>query len=123
MSIPGRRSVPERELFLAAVADDTSGPELVRVIETLRSQGYEVTGEVMRRVPKGYPADHPCAQLVRQTDHPRAELLRYRNLVAARPSDVRDGCTHRTGDLVFAAFEELRSMLSWFAEHVPAEAL
>jgi hypothetical protein len=120
---PGSYVSLGREGFLTAVADDTFGPELVRIIETLRSQGYDVSGDLMKRIPKGYPADHPRAQLLRRADHPRAELLRHRNLIAARPL----GCdawlhTPEAFDRVLAAFEELRPMLSWFADHVPVEA-
>lgn len=118
---PGSYVSHGREGFLAAVADDTSGPELVSIIETLRSQGYQVTGEVMKRIPKSYPPGHPRAELLRNADHPRAELLRYRKLVAGRHL----GCdqwlhTPDAADRVRAAFDELRPMLSWFADHVPA---
>lgn len=117
---PGSYVSPGREGFLAAVADETTGSQLVRIIQTLRSHGYHVTGEVMKRIPKGYPADHPRARLLRDTDHPRAELLRHRNLIAGRHL----GCekwlhTPEAAVRVLAAFEELRPMTSWFADHVP----
>jgi hypothetical protein len=117
---PGSRVSPEREAFLAAVADDTSGPELVGIIETLRSRGYDVTGDLMRRIPKGYPANHPRAQLLRHGGHPRAQLLRHRNLVAGRQLGC-EGWLHtpEAADRVLAAFEELRPLTSWFADHVP----
>jgi hypothetical protein len=118
---PGSYVSPGREGFLAAVADDTSGPELVRIIETLRSRGYDVTGDPMQRIPKGYPAGHPRAHLLRDTDHPRAELLRHRNLVAGRHLGCEEWLhTSEAFDRVFAAFEDLRPLTSWFADHVPA---
>lgn len=99
----------EREAFRAAVADDSSGPALVRIVEALRTRGYDIAGDVMKRVPRGYPADHP-----------RAELLRHRSLSAGRPLGC-DGWLHtpEAVDRVLAAFEELRPMMSWLAEHAP----
>ena len=107
---PGSKVSPEREAFLAAVADDTSGPTLVRILGTVRSRGYDVTGDVAKRFPRGYP-----------TDHPRAELLRHRSLFAGRPLGC-EGWLHTPEaiDRVYAAFEDLRPMTSWFADHVPA---
>lgn len=118
---PGSYHSPGREGFLAAVDDDTAGPELVSIIQTLQFQGYDVTADLMKRIPKGYPAGHPRAQLLRNADHPRAGLLRYRNLVAGRHLGCAEWLhTPEAADRVLAAFEELRPMLSWFADHVPA---
>jgi hypothetical protein len=119
---PGSYVSRGRERFIAAVADDDSGPELVSIIETLRSRGYDVSTDLMKRIPKGYPPGHPRARLLRDANHPRAELLRHRNLVAARHLGC-EGWLHtpEAFDRVLAALEELRPMLSWFADHVPAE--
>ena len=102
--------VDVREAFRAAVADDTSGPALVTIVEALRTRGYDLSGDVMKRVPRGCPADHP-----------RADLLRHRTLVAGRPLGC-DGWLHtpEAVDRVLAAFEELRPMTSWLDDHLPA---
>jgi hypothetical protein len=53
--------------------------------------------------PRGYPADHP-----------RADLLRHRSLIAARELEsdaVRDV------EPVYRACERLRPLLGWLAEH------
>jgi hypothetical protein len=98
---------PEREAFRAAVADDSSGPALATILEALKARGYELTGDVMKRVPRGYPVDHP-----------RAELLRYRTLAAGRPLGC-DAWLHTPDavDRVLAAFEDLRPLMSWLADH------
>lgn len=58
----------------AAVADDASGKPLVALLDDLRGQGIEVSShDVLARVPSGFDKDHP-----------RAELLRYKDLVAWR---------------------------------------
>jgi uncharacterized protein (TIGR02453 family) len=56
-----------------AIADDVRGPELERIVATLRRSGYQVDGERLKTVPRGYPADHP-----------RADLLRYKSMIAWR---------------------------------------
>ncbi|HVX43481.1 MAG TPA: DUF2461 family protein [Mycobacteriales bacterium] len=74
----------------------------------------------MKRIPKGYPPGHPRAKLLRDTGHPRAELLRHRNLIAERHLGCEEWLhTPEAGERVLAAFEELRPLTSWFADHVP----
>lgn len=116
---PGSYTSRWREGYLSAVDDETTGNELVGILETLRKQGYDVDGPLMRRIPKGYPGDHPRAMLLRDAGHPRAELLRRRGLVAGRSL----GCagwlhTPEAADRVLAAFDELLPMASWYADHV-----
>ena len=55
-----------------AVAADASGKKLVGLIATLRKAGIDVSShDTLKRVPPGFDKDHP-----------RAELLRYKDLVA-----------------------------------------
>ena len=49
------------------------GEKLARIVAALRKDGYEVTEPSFKRVPSGYPADHP-----------RGELLRCKGLMASR---------------------------------------
>jgi uncharacterized protein (DUF2461 family) len=89
--------------FRAAVAAVGSGRELAELVQALDTRGHEIGGDVMKRVPRGYPADHP-----------RAGLLRHRSLTAAREletSAVRDA------EPVYRVCEQLRPLLSWFATH------
>lgn len=58
------------ERYRQAVADDKSGGELENLIARLKKQRIEVGGQnTLKTVPKGYPRDHP-----------RAELLRHKGL-------------------------------------------
>ncbi|MDR2984412.1 MAG: DUF2461 domain-containing protein [Nocardiopsaceae bacterium] len=97
--------------FRAATAADESGRALEDLMLSLVSDGHEITGDVMKRVPRGYPADHP-----------RANLLKHRSLLVTRelePETVRDV------EPVYRACERLRPLLDWFAENtavVPEEA-
>jgi uncharacterized protein (DUF2461 family) len=90
-------------LFRAAAAADESGDTLEDLVLSLAADGHEILGDVVMRVPRGYPADHP-----------RAGLLRHRSLIAARELEsdaVRDV------EPVYRACERLRPMLGWLAEH------
>jgi uncharacterized protein (DUF2461 family) len=60
----------------------------------------------MKRVPRGYPADHP-----------RAGLLRHRSLIAARELESD---TVRDVGPAYRACERLRPLLGWLAEHTGA---
>jgi hypothetical protein len=97
--------------FRAAVADDSSGRAVATVVETLQEEGFEVSGDLMKRVPRGYPPDHP-----------RAELLRHRSFTAARHLECDDWIhTPEAVDRVVATAAQLRPLLSWLADHVSAE--
>ena len=62
--------------YREAVLDDNLGQELVDVLEKLRSAGeYEISSPHYKRVPRGYDALHP-----------RAELLRQNTLFVSSPS-------------------------------------
>ncbi|HEX6931051.1 MAG TPA: DUF2461 family protein [Streptosporangiaceae bacterium] len=90
-------------LFRAAAAADESGDALAGLVESLAADGHEIGGDVMKRIPRGYPADHP-----------RAGLLKHRSLSAAREFEsdaVRDV------EPVYRACERLRPLLAWLAEH------
>ncbi|HEX5268339.1 MAG TPA: DUF2461 domain-containing protein [Acidimicrobiales bacterium] len=55
------------ERYRAAVADDRSGGELVRIVGGLRKKAIDVDAhEVLKTAPKGYPKDHPRIDLLRQ---------------------------------------------------------
>jgi len=58
--------------FRSAVADDESGPDLVHLVAQLRRRKIPVVAqEVLKTAPRGFPQDHP-----------RIELLRYKDLLA-----------------------------------------
>ncbi|HEX2317461.1 MAG TPA: DUF2461 family protein [Streptosporangiaceae bacterium] len=90
-------------LFRAAAAADESGCALEELVSSLAADGYEILGDVMQRVPRGYPADHP-----------RAGLLKHRSLAAARELDSE---TVRDVEPVYRVCEQLRPLLGWLAEH------
>jgi uncharacterized protein (TIGR02453 family) len=69
-------SPPELARFRAAVADDTRGKALAKLIATLRKKGYATRApEVLKRVPKGFDPEHA-----------RAELLKMKGLIVTFPA-------------------------------------
>jgi hypothetical protein len=90
-------------LYRAAVAEDSSGRALADLVDSLAADGHQIRGDVMSRVPRGYPADHP-----------RAALLRHRSLVAARELESE---TIHDVQPVYHACQRLRPLLTWLAEH------
>jgi uncharacterized protein (DUF2461 family) len=97
--------VPEQiGLFRAAAAADESGAALANLVESLAAEGHEIAGDVMKRMPRGY-----------FTDHPRADLLRHRSLIAAREFEPDTVCDVEP---VYRACERLRPLVGWFSEHV-----
>jgi|SRR5271165_1411354 len=90
-------------LFRAAAAADESGGTLEDLVSSLAAEGHEILGDLMKRIPRGYPANHP-----------RAGLLKHRSLIAAREleSDAVDDV-----EPVYRACERLRPLLGWLAEY------
>jgi uncharacterized protein (TIGR02453 family) len=57
--------------FREALADDKAGTEIAEAIARIRKKGIDVTAhDVLKTVPRGYPKDHP-----------RADLLRHKGLI------------------------------------------
>lgn len=51
--------------YRAAVADDKRGGELAKILAALKKSGaYSVNGTHYKKVPGGFPADHPRAELL-----------------------------------------------------------
>lgn len=95
--------------FRAAIADDRTGPELVRAIAAAVAAGVETYGEALKTAPRGYPRDHP-----------RVRLLRHKSLVAGRRLEPGAG-----GIGAAAALEHARAtwaacvpLNAWLDDHV-----
>jgi len=96
------------ERYRRAVNDDTSGPDLVEIVETLRGLGFDVTGTILKRVPKAY-----------STDHPRGDLLRYRCMTAVRMTDDEEVLhTSAATRFVLETFDLIAALTDWLTEHI-----
>jgi uncharacterized protein (DUF2461 family) len=89
---------PTLDRYRTAIQDDKSGSILVKIVEEIRNQrGYKIGGEHYKRVPRGYDADHP-----------RADLLRYDALYVRSP-DIPVSVLKKP-DLVDACYEHALRM-------------
>ncbi len=98
--------------FRKAVAAEKSGHELSAIIKDLKAKGYDISGDVMKRPPRGYPSDHS-----------RTDLLRHRSLIAAQPLGCDDWLhTPEAVGKVLTATDDLDAMLTWLVRHVNSSA-
>lgn len=81
------------------------GGKLQAIIDTLKSGGYRLGEPALKKVPRGLPADHP-----------RAELLRHKGLAAWY--DFPDTSAATSGDAVTLCagkFAQLQPLLNWLS--------
>ena len=100
--------------FRSAVADDRAGSALVAAIAEVEDGGVEVTTrERLKRVPRGFDAEHP-----------RAELLRDKDLAAWKDWPVEPWLhTGAAEEHVVDALRVSRPLTDWLDAHVgPATA-
>jgi uncharacterized protein (TIGR02453 family) len=95
--------------YREAVSEDITGHELERIIGEVTSHSISVQGrDALKTVPRGYPADHE-----------RAELLRYKGLVAWREWPVEPWLSTSAGKDRIAEFLVVtRQLAEWLATHV-----
>ena len=89
-----------------AMADDTSGPKLQRVLRKLEKDGFEISGDRLKTSPRGYDADHP-----------RIELLRHKQLFAGKSFGYEGLDSPDVLDRVRADWRALRPLVEWVAGH------
>jgi uncharacterized protein (TIGR02453 family) len=71
--------------FRAAIDDDKSGRELVRIVSTIRRKGYAVgTHETVNSAPRGFVADHPRIDLLRMKDIHAGKMIEPGPVLASR---------------------------------------
>ena len=90
----------------AAIDEERTGADLARRIAAAERAGLVVSGQALSRVPRGYPADHP-----------RAGLLKRKSLVVAAswPPAAWLG-TAKARDRVVATWRAGRPVLEWATE-------
>jgi uncharacterized protein (TIGR02453 family) len=110
LSAAGRYHLEPEHLatFRKAVADNASGRALVKITEHLESQGYEIGGQDLKRVPPGYPQDHPRARLLR---HKRLYFWRHFGLVPWIGSAAAK-------ERITQVWRDGAPLHEWFAKHL-----
>ena len=97
----------ELERYRQAVVDDSSGMELSEILAALRRRRSLSVGpggaEPLKTAPRGFPRDHP-----------RADLLRQKGVIAMRTrasSDLQNGARVRT--FVVETFDMCSDLINW----------
>ena len=98
--------------YRSAVADDSTGPELVSKLDELQAEGFSLSDPALQRVPRGYAREHP-----------RADLLRHRSIAVHRPLGA-EGWVHTAEavDRVLEGFAQLRPLMEWLSDNVGSGA-
>jgi uncharacterized protein (DUF2461 family) len=95
------------ERYRAAVLDPGSGRRLVAILRKLERDGFTISGDLLKRPLRGQPADHP-----------RADLLRHRSVIASRPLGCDEWIhTPAAADRVLTAFTQLRPLSRWLVKN------
>ena len=104
----------ELERYRQAVADDASGEELSEILAALERRRSLRVGpggsKLLKTAPRGFPRDHP-----------RADLLRQKGLIAARTrvaSELQNGVRLRA--FVVETFQMCTDLTDWLRRHVGA---
>ncbi|MEU8119225.1 DUF2461 domain-containing protein [Spirillospora sp. NPDC049024] len=92
--------------YRAAVDDDKSGPEAQKIVDRLLDQGFSLVGERVKTQPRGYKADHP-----------RIELIRYKNLGAEKRIPKTKTTGAQALPAVRDAWRDLRPLVEWLSAH------
>jgi len=96
------------ERYRAAVAAAGTGRRLTSIVRKLEGEGFVISGDLLKQPLRGYPADHP-----------RAQLLRHRSLIASRPLGCDDWIhTPAAADRVISTFSQLRPLARWLVDNV-----
>jgi uncharacterized protein (TIGR02453 family) len=106
-----RMSSPQIGRLRRGIDDDIAGAQLERAVASIRRKGFTVGGERLSRVPAGFDRDHP-----------RADLLRHKTLVASR--DLRDPdwlTTPRARAEIAKSWRAVAPLVTWLDTHVGAD--
>jgi uncharacterized protein (TIGR02453 family) len=97
----------------AAIDDDTTGTQLVRIVATARKADIEITAhDTLKTTPRGYAKDHP-----------RIDLLRQKGVIAWRQFPIGAWLgTAKAKDRVVAFLQAAKPLNAWLDRNVgPSE--
>jgi uncharacterized protein (TIGR02453 family) len=93
--------------FRKSVDANGTGESLQQIIATLSGAGFSVEGERLKTVPRGFPLDHP-----------RAELLKHKSLSAVMELQQPDWLSSPSAtEEIARRWEQLRPLVEWMGRH------
>ena len=99
--------------YRGQVSDDTSGPELMKLVASAEKAGLELWGESLATAPRGYPKDHE-----------RIELLRRKSLSLGATLNFGSGIGRTDGlRFVTKTWRAAAPVTGWLDEHVGASTM
>ena len=99
-------SGPRLAALRDAMADDATGPKLLRIVRKLEREGFEINGDQLKTSPRGYDAAHP-----------RINLLRRKQLFANRSYGFEDVIhTPEVLEMTRADWKKLRPLVRWLTD-------
>jgi uncharacterized protein (TIGR02453 family) len=106
----GRYELSPEQLvkYRQKAAAPSTGVALTAIAAELEKTGYQLGGEELKRVPAGWPQDHPQARLLR---HKR--LYAYKNFGLQPWLGTAAARRH-----IVKAWSDIQPLNSWFAKHV-----
>lgn len=91
------------ERYRKSVADVKQGPQLAKILDRFRQNGFWINEPHYRRVPQGF-----------EKDHPREDLLRHKNLYAFIEAPVASQLsTEQAVDYCLKQYKELSPLYHW----------
>jgi uncharacterized protein (TIGR02453 family) len=103
-----RMAKDQVERYRAAVHDDATGRKLATIVRRLEADGFVMNGEELKRVPRGFDAGHP-----------RADLLRRKGLAAFADLGSPDWLgTPAALDHIVATWRRIEPLGTWLGRHV-----
>ncbi len=90
-----------------AVDASETGESLQHIVEALNTSGFDVEGEKLKTVPRGFDSAHP-----------RAELLRHKTVTAGVDLGQPEWlATPAASDEIAGLWEQLRPLVEWVGRH------
>jgi uncharacterized protein (DUF2461 family) len=101
------------ERYREGVANDTYGPQLIRLVAAAEKAGLELWGDSVATAPRGYPKDHD-----------RIELLRRKSLSLGATLEPGRGISRTDGlRFVTKTWRAAAPVTGWLHDHVGASTL
>lgn len=94
--------------YREAVASEVTGPELMAIVDELRTTSSDVDGMALKTAPRGYASDHP-----------RIEFLRFKQLHAGRHFEPAPWLhTPEALERIRGVLRDIQPLLRWLDRNV-----